>query len=236
MARTSGSRRLLSVVAAAVLMAVVSCGSPGRERTPAGSSDGAVAPGGSATAGVTQTERGTTPPGGGRSTNGSVPNGKRRNLGVSWPGFGPSNAPTSPAPSSTPPQEGESSSLSDTPSTEDSSSAAETTLQDFSADWYGSLVHRQCEGIQDPAAQDGLAVLLRGLRAACPAVTSDGQAAWDIAEDAYDELASSGGAADDGCHAGIGYLLLQRLVTLHRTYPDANFHVAMDGSTDYGGC
>jgi hypothetical protein len=155
---------------------------------------------------------------------------------VSWPGFGPTEAPTPPEPSTTPPTPDEAPSPVETTPEENSTTPSDIAFREFSSDWYASLVRRECDGVQSAQAQDGLATLLRGLRAACPAVTPDGHAAWDVAEKAYDELSPSGGGADTDCEAGIGYELLRALVILHRTYPDAKFHVAMDESTAYGGC
>ncbi|MFF5497741.1 hypothetical protein [Streptomyces aquilus] len=90
--------------------------------------------------------------------------------------------------------------------------------------------------MQDPQAENGLATLLRGLRAACPAVTPGGHADWPTADSAYDDLVSTGGLTDVGCEVGNGYLLLGQLVTLHRANPDANFHVASGDGDGYSGC
>ncbi|MEU6139824.1 hypothetical protein ABZ848_05605 [Streptomyces sp. NPDC047081] len=105
-----------------------------------------------------------------------------------------------------------------------------------SSDWYASLVYQECEDVQDTQAQDGLATLLRGLRAVCPAVAPEGQADWKVAESAYYALSSSGGLADTGCEEGNGYLLLEQLVTLHREHPDARFHVATGDNGTFGRC
>ncbi|WP_043666358.1 hypothetical protein [Streptomyces xylophagus] len=152
---------------------------------------------------------------------------------MSWPGFGPSSEPTQSSTSPSSPVESSSDESSSEESGQDLSGAA---VREFSLDWYTHLVDAECDQIQDEQAQDGLAVLLRGLRAACPAITPDGAADWNSAQDAYDALSAAGGVTGEGCEGQNGYLLLEELVTLHRAHPNANFQIATGETGPYSGC
>jgi hypothetical protein len=90
--------------------------------------------------------------------------------------------------------------------------------------------------VTDSGAQGDLAVLLQGLRAACPAVTPDGRAGWGVAEDAYNALSSSGGMPNASCYERNGYVLLSELVRLHRANPTANLYVGSGTGGGYAGC
>ncbi|WAZ26695.1 hypothetical protein STRCI_008311 [Streptomyces cinnabarinus] len=90
--------------------------------------------------------------------------------------------------------------------------------------------------MQDSEAQDSLATLLRGLRAACPAVSPSGRADWPGAEGAYNDLAAAGGLAGADCEVSNGYLLLEQLVTAYRSSPGADFYVETGTDGSYSGC
>jgi hypothetical protein len=229
-------RRSLYVIAAAALATTLSCGTPAQNRSSAGSSDTVGTPGGALSSVTTTTGTHFTGTGGPRPGPGKpVPTTaqKRPRIGVSWPGFGPSSQPTQ---SSTSPSSPVESSSDDSSSEESGQAPSGAAVREFSLDWYTHLVDAECGQIQDEQAQDGLAVLLRGLRAACPAITAAGAADWNSAQDAYDALSAAGGVTGEGCEERNGYLLLEELVTLHRAHPNANFQIATGETGSYSGC
>ena len=138
-------------------------------------------------------------------------------LGVSSP------SPTSPPPSSS--LSPSSSPAANPPPSKSPQLSTVLPVAQGDSDWYTALVNVQCGSVvAPPDASDSLSKLVRGVQAACDAVTAANTSAaedWSLASQVYAELAGM----PMPCEETVALDLLARLVQAHQEDPEATIQI-----------